>query len=108
MTELTLSEAAATTLPMALPAIVVSTGIAGVIQRIVFFLGAIRSTRSVPTAVSIDSTPEHVEAISAAAYKMFGAHRVVPIEPVRDGAVWIVEGRLAHHGSHSVSHQSKH
>ena len=57
-------------------------------------------------APAFDLLADHVAAISAAVYSVIGAHRIVRIEEQRHGE-WVVEGRLAHHTSHAVSHHSK-
>ena len=44
---------------------------------------------------------DHVAAISAAVAAIVGAHRIVRIDPGRQGPAWLAEGRAAHHGSHS-------
>jgi hypothetical protein len=44
---------------------------------------------------------DHVAAISAAAAAIVGAHRIVRIDPGRQGPAWLAEGRAAHHGSHA-------
>ena len=49
----------------------------------------------------------HIAAISAAVYMMTGTHRIVHIRALRRGSAWAVEGRYAHHASHSVPHQPR-
>jgi hypothetical protein len=44
---------------------------------------------------------DHIAAISAATATIVGAHRIVRIDPARQGPAWLAEGRAAHHGSHS-------
>jgi hypothetical protein len=50
----------------------------------------------------VDMTADdHIAVISAAVAAIMGSHRIVRIEPVRQGPGWLVEGRAAHHGSHT-------
>jgi hypothetical protein len=44
--------------------------------------------------------PAHIAAIAAAAYAMFGTHRILRIDPMGTGQEWAVESRLAQHSSH--------
>ena len=96
-------------------AIVVSMAVAVVIKIIVVVLNAFErkpeaTAKPAPTAApapAFDLLADHVAAISAAVYSVIGAHRIVHIEEQRH-AEWVVEGRLAHHTSHAVSHHPKH
>jgi hypothetical protein len=96
-------------------AIVVSMAVAVVIKVIVVVLNALeRKPAAAPKAAAapaatpgFDVLADHVAAISAAVYAVIGAHRIVHIEERRHGE-WTVEGRLAHHASHAVSHRPKH
>jgi hypothetical protein len=95
-------------------AIVVSMAVAVVIKVIVVVLNAMErkpeaAPKAAPTAApapAFDLLADHVAAISAAVYSMMGSHRIVHIEEQRHGE-WVVEGRLAHHTSHAVSHHPK-
>lgn len=95
-------------------AIVVSMAVAVVIKVIVVVLNAFeRKPAAAPKpavapapAPAFDVLADHVAAISAAVYSMIGAHRIVHIEEHRHGE-WVVEGRLAHHASHAISHHPK-
>jgi hypothetical protein len=91
-------------------AIVVSLAIAVVIKLIVVVLNALerkpaaaRAATAPPPVPTFDVGADHVAAISAAVYVMIGSHRIVHIEDTRRGGEWVVEGRLAHHGSHSAA-----
>jgi hypothetical protein len=95
-------------------AIVVSMVIAVVIKFIVVGLNALeRKPAATPNAAaplpapSFDVGADHVAAITAAVYAMIGAHRIVHIEGTHRGAEWVVEGRLAHHDSHTTAHHPK-
>jgi hypothetical protein len=94
-------------------AIVVSMAVAVVIKVIVVVLNAFErksdaSAKPAPAAApAFDLLADHVAAISAAVYSVIGTHRIVHIEEQRH-AEWVVEGRLAHHTSHAVSHHPKH
>jgi hypothetical protein len=96
-------------------AIVVSMAVAVVIKVIVVVLNAVERKAEVAAKPAPTATPapafnllaDHVAAISAAVYSAIGAHRIVHIEEHRDPG-WVVEGRLAHHTSHAVSHHPKH
>jgi hypothetical protein len=95
-------------------AIVVSMAVAVVIKVIVVVLNAFErkseaSAKPAPPAAApaFDLLADHVAAISAAVYSVIGTHRIVHIEEQRH-AEWVVEGRLAHHTSHAVSHHPKH
>ncbi|MCR6632905.1 MAG: hypothetical protein NVV74_24255 [Magnetospirillum sp.] len=58
-----------------------------------------------PAAVAASGIPaHHLVVISAAAYAMAGAHRIVHIGTAPTGQSWSVEGRIAHHASHQISH----
>jgi hypothetical protein len=94
-------------------AIVVSMAVAVVIKVIVVVLNAFErkleaaaKPAPAPAAPAFDLLSDHVAAISAAVYSVIGAHRIVHIEEHRDPG-WVVEGRLAHHTSHAVSHHPK-
>ncbi len=94
-------------------AIVVSMVVAVVIKLIVVILNALERKPAAaskpvpaPAAPALDLLGDHVAAISAAVYSVLGAHRIVHIEEHRDPG-WVVEGRLAHHTSHAVSHRPK-
>jgi hypothetical protein len=93
-------------------AIVVSMAVAVVIKVIVVVLNAIeRKPEAAPKAApaaapAFDLLADHVAAISAAVYSAIGAHRIIHIEENRRPE-WVVEGRLAHHTSHAVSHHPK-
>ena len=114
MTEVTLGDVIVKTLWMAGLAVVVSMSIAVVIKLIVVVQDAFHpkpETAPKPAATAapapaFDLLADHVAAISAAVYSVIGAHRIVRIEEQRHGE-WVVEGRLAHHTSHAVSHHSK-
>jgi hypothetical protein len=94
-------------------AIVVSMAVAVVIKVIVVVLNAFeRKPEAAPKAApapapAFDLMADHIAAISAAVYAVIGAHRIIHIEEQRH-AEWVVEGRLAHHASHAVSHHPKH
>lgn len=93
-------------------AIVVSMAVAVVIKVIVVVLNALErkpepAAKPAPAAApTFDLLADHVAAISAAVYSVIGAHRIVHIEEHRH-AGWVVEGRLAHHASHAISHHPK-
>jgi hypothetical protein len=95
-------------------AIVVSMAVAVIIKLIVVILNAVeRKPEAAPKPVAAAAEPafdvlaDHVAAISAAVYSIIGAHRIIHIEDQRR-AEWVVEGRMAHHASHAVSHHPKH
>lgn len=95
-------------------AVVVSMAVAVVIKIIVVVLNAFEPKPAAaakpapaPAPPAFDLLADHVAAISAAVYSAIGAHRIVHIEEHRDPG-WVVEGRLAHHTSHAVSHHPKH
>lgn len=104
------------TLWMAGLAIVVSMLIATVIKIIVVALNAIENRRAPPQAEAaalaavpaFDVNADHVAAIAAAVYAAIGAHRILHIEDKRRHGEWVVEGRLAHHTSHTISHHPRH
>jgi len=95
-------------------AIVVSMAVAVVIKVIVVVLHAFERKPKAAAAPAPAATPgpgfdllaDHVAAISAAVYSVIGAHRIIHIEEHRH-AEWVVEGRLAHHASHAISHHPK-
>lgn len=93
-------------------AIVVAMGIAVVIKLIVVMLNAFeRKPAAAPLPVAapaFDAEADHIAAIAAAVYAMIGAHRILHIERQRRHGEWAVEGRIAHHASHTVSHHPKH
>jgi Na+-transporting methylmalonyl-CoA/oxaloacetate decarboxylase gamma subunit len=95
-------------------AIVVSLLVALVIKVIVAVLQSFeRKPAEVPKPVAapaptFDVAADHVAAIAAAVYAMIGAHRIVHIEDRHRRGEWVVEGRLAHHSSHTISHHPKH
>ena len=95
-------------------AIVVAMGIAVVIKLIVVMLNAFeRKPAAAPAplpvaAPAFDAEADHITAIAAAVYAMIGAHRILHIERQRRHGEWAVEGRIAHHASHTVSHHPKH
>ena len=94
-------------------AIVVSLAIAGLIKAIVVLLGAVAreaapsAAEPAPQAPAADIEADHVAAIAAAVYSVIGAHRILHIEDVQRGRGWVVEGRLAHHASHSLGHHPR-
>lgn len=93
-------------------AIVVSMIIAAVIKVIVIALGALeRKPAAAPAAAptaTLDVMGDHVAAIAAAVYASMGAAaRIVHIEPTHTGAEWLVEGRMAQHGSHVTHHPAR-
>jgi len=89
--------------------IVVSLAVAVVIKLIVVILNAIERRSAVPAEPAPivepaqDVVADHVAAIAAAVYATIGAHRIVRIEEHRHSE-WAVEGRAAHHASHTVPH----
>jgi hypothetical protein len=93
-------------------AVVVSLAVAVVIKVIVVVLGAFeRKPEAAPApspaaAPAFDLLADHIAAISAAVYSAIGAHRIIHIEEHRRPE-WVVEGRMAHHASHAVSHHPK-
>ncbi len=97
-------------------AIIVALGIAAVIKVIVMVLSAFepkpataaKPAAAAPEAPALDVEADHVAAIAAAVYALIGAHRIVHIEKERRHGEWAVEGRIAHHTSHTVSHHPRH
>jgi hypothetical protein len=94
-------------------AIVVSMAIAAVIKLIVVVLNALErkptvATPAVPVAApTFDIAADHVAAIAAAVYATLGSARILHIEPSHRGSEWLVEGRLAQHGSHITHHTAR-
>lgn len=93
-------------------AIVVSMIIAAVIKVIVVALGALErkpaAAPAKPSVPAFDAAADHIAAIAAAVYASMGAaSRIVHIEPTHTGAEWLVEGRMAQHGSHVTHHPKR-
>jgi hypothetical protein len=92
--------------------IVVSLAVAVVIKLIVVVLNALERRPAVPAEPAPvvepahDVLADHVAAIAAAVYSTVGAHRIVRIEEHRHSE-WVVEGRAAHHASHTVPHHPR-
>jgi hypothetical protein len=58
---------------------------------------------TVPFSSIPAGTPhEHIVVIAAAVQAMLGAHRIVHIEPSREGTIWAIEGRWAQQTSHAT------
>jgi hypothetical protein len=97
-------------------AIVVALGIAALIKAIVVVLSALepkpaaaaKPAAATAGAAATDVEADHIAAIAAAVYSLIGAHRIVHIERERRHGEWAVEGRIAHHASHTVAHHPKH
>jgi len=98
--------------------LVVAMLVALVVKGIVVALGAVerRSGTAVPRpsspavapAEAVTAIPaEHVAAIAAAVHAIIGEHHIVHIEDPNRGAVWVAEGRHAHHTSHAIEHRPR-
>jgi hypothetical protein len=92
--------------------IVVSMLVAVVIRGIVWALSRQAGAEEAKALVALPKTPvvqpvvagvpqEHLAVITAAVAAMFGAHRIVRIQPPSGGYSWTAEARSVHHTSHT-------